>query len=242
MRRAAAAFVCVVCVLCGPSSVLLGCTESDAPPQQASSPPPDEQETIRRFREVFAARRPVFRNRFLGISTLQNPMDAWIVQELISETKPDLIIEAGTYHGGSALLWAMFQREVVPDGRVVTIDVEDVRDAAAVEHPLARERVDFLLGSSTAPEIVAEVRRRAEGKRVLVLLDSLHTADHVYGELRAYADLVPVGGYVVVQDTLVGPIGGIDRFLAERPDFVADRERERFLVTNTVKGYLKRVR
>jgi cephalosporin hydroxylase len=210
--------------------------------QQPSDPQSEEREAIRRFREVFAKHRPVFRNRFLGISTLQNPMDAWIVQELIAETKPDLIVEAGTYRGGSALLWAMIQREVVPDGRVVTIDIEDQRDAAAAEHPLARERVDFLLGSSTAPEIVAEVRRRAEGRRVLVLLDSLHTADHVYEELRAYADLVPVGGYVVVQDTLVGPIAAIERFLAEKPDFVADRDRERFLVTNTVKGYLKRVR
>lgn len=218
---------------------------SSREPEPASHPAaaaPSDEQVIREFRRIFAERKAVFRNRFLGISTLQNPMDAWIVQELITETKPELIVEAGTYHGGSAILWAMIQREVVPEGRVVTIDIEDKREPAARDHPIARERVDFLLGSSTAPEIVAEVRRRAEGKRVMVLLDSLHTADHVYAELSAYAPLVPVGGYVVVQDTLVGPIGGIRRFLDEHPEFEVDPSRERFILTNTRHGYLRRVR
>lgn len=249
MRATVAAIL--ACGLCG-SPILGGCGDSAPEGQTTASPPPGEpeirqpetrdEETIRRFRELFAARKPVFLNQFLGISTLQNPFDAWIVQELISEVKPDLIVETGTYQGGSAILWAMLQREVNPGGRVVTIDIEDKRDAAAAAHPIAVERVDFLLGSSTAPEIVAEVQRRAEGKRVLVLLDSLHTAEHVYDELQAYAHLVPVGGYVVVQDTPVGPIYGIHRFIAENPGFVPDRDRERFIVTNTFMGYLKRVR
>jgi cephalosporin hydroxylase len=195
-----------------------------------------------RFRQLWAKKNPVRKSTLFGISTLQNPMDAWVVQELISEVKPDLIIEAGTFHGGSAILWAMIQREVSPEGRVITIDIEDKREPAAIAHPIAKQRVDFLLGSSTAPEIVAEVQRRAEGKRVLVLLDSLHTADHVYDELKAYAHLVPVGGYVVVQDTVVGPIRGIERFIAEDPRFEPDRSRERFILQNTLKGYLRRVR
>ncbi len=133
------------------------------------------------------------------------------------------------------------QREVNPDGRVITIDIEDRRAPEAIAHAITKERVDFLLGSSTAPEIVAEVQRRAEGKRVFVLLDSLHTADHVYQELKAYAHLVPVGGYVVVQDTAVGPIGGIRRFIAEDPRFEPDRSRERFIIQNSISGYLRRV-
>jgi hypothetical protein len=49
---------------------------------------------------------PVFKNRFLGILTLQSPTDAWIVMEIMHEVKPDLIVEAGTFHGGSAAFWA----------------------------------------------------------------------------------------------------------------------------------------
>jgi cephalosporin hydroxylase len=210
--------------------------------ERGVEPPDGEREVIERFRRVWGARKAVFHSRLFGISTLQNPMDAWIVQELISEVKPDLIIEAGTYHGGSAILWAMLQREVNPDGRVITIDIEDQREAAAIAHPIARKRVEFLLGSSTDPEIVAQVQRRAEGRRVLVLLDSLHTPEHVYEELKAYAHLVPVGGYVVVQDTPVGPIEAIRRFIAEDPRFEPDRSRERFIIQNTIGGYLRRVR
>jgi cephalosporin hydroxylase len=204
--------------------------------------PLSKLQIIQRFRQIWAQRKPVSKSTLFGISTLQNPMDAWVVQELISEVKPDLIIEAGTYHGGSAILWAMIQREVNPEGRVITIDIEDKREPAAIAHPIAKQRVDFLLGGSTAPEIVAEVQRRAEGKRVLLLLDSLHTEDHVYNELKAYAHLVPVGSYVVVQDTLVGPIRGIERFIAEDPRFEPDRSKERFIIQNTLKGYLRRVR
>ncbi len=44
-------------------------------------------------------------NKWFGIPTQQNPNDVWIIQEIISETKPDFIVETGTAWGGSALLW-----------------------------------------------------------------------------------------------------------------------------------------
>lgn len=86
------------------------------------------------------------------------------------------------------------------------------------------------------------MHRRAQGKRVLVLLDSLHSAEHVAAELEAYAPLVAVDSYVIVQDTRMGPIAAIKAFLAANDSFVADRSRERYPDTNSVRGYLKRVR
>ena len=185
---------------------------------------------------------PAMRNRFLGVTTLQNPSDAWIVMEIIYDVKPDLMIDAGTFHGGSAALWAVIIEEVNPDGRVITIDIEDQREPGAIELPISKRRVDFLLGSSTDPEIVAEVHRRAEGKRVLVLLDSLHSKEHVAAELEAYSPLVPVGSYVIVQDTGLGALQAIDEFLAANDSFSADRSRERYADTNSVRGYLRRVK
>jgi cephalosporin hydroxylase len=202
----------------------------------------EEEEAIARFRNVvWLKRQPVFRNRFLGVSTLQNPLDAWIIQEIICEVAPDFIVETGTYHGGSAALWALLLEQVNPQGRVITIDIEDQREPAAIALSISQRRVDFLLGSSTDPAIVAEVERRVRGK-VLVILDSLHSKEHVAGELRAYAPLVSVGSYVIVQDTPVGPIDAIDEFLATDGRFEADRDRERFGLTNTVRGYLRRIR
>jgi cephalosporin hydroxylase len=116
-----------------------------------------------------------------------------------------------------------------------------------------QERVDFLIGSSTDPGIVAEVGRRVKGKSVLVILDSDHRKDHVLKELNSYADFVNLGSYIIVQDTDTnghpvlkgygpGPMEAVEEFLATNDDFVPDRSRERLLLTLHPKGYLKRVK
>ena len=185
---------------------------------------------------------PVFKNRFLGILTLQTPSDAWIILEIMYDVKPDLMIEAGTFHGGSATLWAIILEHINPNGRVITIDIRDEREPRATSLPISKRKIDFLLGSSTDSEIVAEIGRRAKGKRVLVMLDSLHSKDHVAAELDAYAPMVPVGSYIIVQDTFGGPEAAIHEFLAENDSFVADRSRERYPDTGSVYGYLRRVK
>jgi cephalosporin hydroxylase len=191
-------------------------------------------------------------NTFLGIRTLQNPLDVWVTFEIIHKVKPDVIVETGTHYGGSAALWAMFLEHVNPEGRVITIDIQN-KSAEARELPISRRRVDYLIGSSTDPEVLEEVRRRVAGKRVLVILDSMHTMDHVLDELRTYAPMVPQGSYIVVQDTAMnghptapgygpGPYEAVEAFLAETGDFVADRSQERLMMTNNPMGFLRRVR
>jgi cephalosporin hydroxylase len=191
-------------------------------------------------------------NRWLGVPTQQNPNDVWIHQEIICEVKPDFIVEAGTASGGSAALWAMVLKQVNPEGRVITIDIHDQAEAAR-RLPIVQQTVDFLVGSSTDPAIVAEVKRRVQGKRVLVILDSNHTKDHVLNELKAYAPLLELGSYMIVQDTDInghpvyedygpGPMEAVEEFLATNHDFVVDRSRERLLLTFHPKGYLKRVK
>ena len=96
---------------------------------------------------------------WLNIQTEQNPNDVWITEEIISETKPDLIIEAGTFYGGSALIWAMVQDQVNPSGSVVTIDIQNMSDEAK-QLPIAH-KIKFLIGSSTAPEIVDQIKQLA---------------------------------------------------------------------------------
>src|SRR5262245_36025097 len=89
------------------------------------------QELIDQFTVMWATSpHGLFQNRWLGVPTMQNPMDVWITQEIISEQKPDVIVEAGTFLGGSAALWATILEEVNPAGRVVTIDIEERADQA----------------------------------------------------------------------------------------------------------------
>lgn len=203
-------------------------------------------------RLVYEDKNALWSNRWLGIPTWQNPNDAWIIQEIISETKPDFIIEAGTFAGGSAALWATILREVNPAGRVITIDIHDSAHRAR-RLEVAQKMVTFVIGSSTDPKIVAEIAEQTKGKRVLVILDSDHRKDHVLKELESYAPLINVGSYIVVQDSNInghpvwsdfgpGPMEAIQDFLKSRKDFESDHDRERLHYTTNPQGYLKRVK
>lgn len=183
---------------------------------------------------------------WLGAQALKNPLDLWIYQEIMVETQPELIVETGTYRGGSALFLASVC-DLLDRGEVVSIDVEPLRDDYP-RHP----RVTYLGGrSSTDPEVVVEIRERAADRNTLVILDSDHSQGHVEAELAVYAPLVPVGCYLIVEDSnigrirkdlLPGPFEAIETFLAGSDAFEIDRGREKFLLTFNPSGYLRRVR
>lgn len=158
--------------------------------------------------------------RWMGRPAIQFPNDVWAMQELIWETKPDLIIETGIAHGGSLIMNASMLAlldmcEAIESGgtidpklskrKVLGIDI-DIRahNREKIEaHPMA-SRIQMIQGSSIAPDVIDQVKEIAQGhQRVLVSLDSNHTHDHVLAELEAYAPLTSVGSYCVVFDTLV---------------------------------------
>ncbi len=157
---------------------------------------------------------------WLGRPAIQFPNDAWAMQELIWQIKPDLIIETGIAHGGSLMLSASMLAlldmcEAIETGatidpkqskrKVLGIDI-DIRahNREAIEaHPMS-SRIEMIQGSSIEPDVVEQVQQIAKGyERVLVCLDSNHTHDHVLAELEAYAPLTSVGSYCVVFDTIV---------------------------------------
>jgi cephalosporin hydroxylase len=185
--------------------------------------------------------------RWLGTPVLKCPLDLWIYQELLHELRPDLIVECGTASGGSALYLASIC-ELLSHGRVITIDV--VRDDSRPAHP----RLEHVHGSSIAPEVVARVRAAAaDAERVLVILDSDHSAEHVGRELEAYAPLVTPGSYVIVEDTNLdgnpvlpgwgpGPRAAVEAFLRRHREFEVDRTREKLLLTFNPGGFLRRTR
>ncbi len=182
---------------------------------------------------------------WMGVPVLKFPSDLWLYSEIINEVKPDLIVETGTWQGGSALYFASLL-DLQGHGEVVSIDVEH-------RWPLPQhQRVTFLQASSVGEEALSLVREKASAAtRVLVILDSDHRAAHVSQELAAYADLVTSGSYLVVEDGTVnghptlpewgpGPYEATQAFLATRDDFVVDRSCERYLITNNTRGYLRR--
>lgn len=211
----------------------------------------EEQEGIvRLFYEL-----GIYRNMYwLGIPVIKTPSDMWMMQQVISEVRPDFIIEAGTFLGGSALYFAhVLDGLELPEAKVITIDTKD-RTSAVSKLALWKKRVRFVHGSSTAPEVIEQISERVAGKKVLVVLDSSHAKTHVLRELAAYAPLVSPGSYIVAEDTSLdgmllrptlgpGPMAAVTEFLESElgAKFEPDSSREGLLVTFHPGGWLHRV-
>lgn len=209
----------------------------------------EDREVIRRFQDLYFRRwlhqgADTQNLSWFGHLLLKCPLDLWIYQELLVRTRPDVVIETGTWQGGSALYLATVF-DLIGRGRVITVDV--TTKPGRPEHP----RISYVTGSSTDPSIVALVREAVGRDRAMVILDSDHHAAHVYDEIVAYGPLVHVGDYLVVEDGIVnghpvwedfgaGPWEAVDRLLSESDEFVVDERCERFLMTFNPRGYLRR--
>lgn len=201
--------------------------------------------------EWWAAKESTFfANTFMGLSCLQHPFDAWITQEIIFETRPEVIVECGSFGGGSAVMWATLMEQYTSDALVVAVDIEDHMHQAR-ELPVWDRSVLFVHGSSVDPATVEQVAAIVHDRRTMVILDSAHTEDHVTMELSAYASMVSQGCYAIVQDGFVngnpcepdwgpGPLEAIEKFLLTDSRFAIDRSRERMMFTFNPSGFLLR--
>lgn len=183
---------------------------------------------------------------WLGKPIWQNVLDLWTIQETLAEVRPALLIETGTNQGGSSYYYAQLF-DLMDHGAVITCDVTRM-------HELAHPRVEYLIGSSTGPEVFERIRDAAGAADgpVMVILDSDHSQPHVAAELELYAPLVTPGSFLLVQDgstdTLElfrsgrpGPLPAIHEFLPRHPEFELDRARcERFPITHHPDGWLRR--
>lgn len=198
-------------------------------------------------RLYYDSRESTWQNtRWMGNEVLKLPLDLWLYQEYLFELKPDVIVESGTFMGGSALFLA-HMLDILGHGEIISIDV--VHREGRPEHP----RITYISGSSTDPAIVADITARIDGRKTLVILDSDHSEGHVYAELQVYAPLVCVGSLLIVEDTNVnghpvypefgpGPMEALDRFLAENGDYAHDPQAHKFFMTFNPRGVLRRLR
>lgn len=209
--------------------------------------------------KISAQHKLMYRPTWLGRPIVQLSDDIVMMQELIWTVRPDVVVETGMAHGGSAVFYASMLALTGGD-KVVSVDVEiRPHNRAAVEaHPLA-PRIEMIEGSSVDAAVVERVRRAVEGAgRVLVVLDSNHSCDHVLQELELYAPLVADDSYLVAMDgaqKLVHdipsgkpewkddhPLRAIEVFLDRHGEWEADPHYNRMLVTANPKGFLRRRR
>jgi len=210
----------------------------------------------------------VYTFSWFGRPIIQLPDDLVRMQEVVYRVKPDAIVETGIAHGGSLVFYASLLRAMGGGGRVIGVDVEiRAHNRSAIERHEFIESIELIEGSSIDPEIVDRVRRSVgSARRVLVVLDSNHTRDHVRAELEAYAPLVSVDSYVVACDGLMKDVAGAPRskpewrednpyaaigeFVKDHPEFVCEQppwpfdesEGLRRNVTYWPSAWLRRVR
>lgn len=204
---------------------------------------------------------------WMGRPIIQLPQDMVALQEIIMEVQPDLIIETGIAHGGSIVFSASMlelldiyapKPEVCREVVGVDIEIRPHNRRAIEIHPMYR-KITMLEGSSTAEDIAAQVRAIAKRhKKIIVLLDSCHTEEHVLHEMELYAPLVSVGSYLVVYDTAVefvdkpytdrpwakgnNPYTAVQRFLETHTEFEVDKMIEqKYVITSCPDGWLKRI-
>ena len=199
---------------------------------------------------------------WLGRPIIQLPPDIVAMQEIIWRVRPDLIIETGIARGGSLVFYASMLELLDGKSLVVGIDIElRKHNREAIEaHPMSG-RIRMIEGSSVDPAVVEQVSALSAGaETVLVVLDSLHTHDHVRRELDLYSPMVTRGSYLVVFDTIIefmpddyfperpwgkgdNPYTAVQDFLQSTDRFELDEEYEnKLLISVSPGGYLQCVR
>ncbi|MBI5064360.1 MAG: class I SAM-dependent methyltransferase [Desulfatitalea sp.] len=182
---------------------------------------------------------------YFGVKTYKSPIDAWIYQEIIFETQPDVIVEIGNANGGSGLLLAHLC-DLMDRGRVICLDIDQRKiHKKTKNHP----RITLIEGDACANFAKVE-KMIAKDARVLVIEDSAHTFENTLNVLRRYCKLIKPGDYFIVEDSIChhgldagpnpGPYEAIESFVTENTEFEIDRSRERYFITWNPKGYLKR--
>lgn len=200
---------------------------------------------------------------WLGVPIIQLPADIMALQEIIWRVKPTVIIETGVARGGS-LIFSASMLQLLGQGKVLGIDI-DIRDhnREEIEKSPFADRIKMFQSDSTSPNVKLFLDEEINSNdRVMVILDSNHSYDHVKKEMSLYADYVSVGQYLVVADTLLGyltkeetpkrssmwypgdePLSAINDFMIQDDRFLKDEiTNSKLILSASPGGYLIRVK
>lgn len=209
--------------------------------------------------EILGNYKYTYNFKWLGVPIIQCPQDIVAIQELIWNVKPDVIVETGIAKGGSLVLSASILHLLNNNGRVIGVDI-DIRDENRIiiqNHPLS-SRINLIQGSSIDRAVFEKVKALIQpNNKVMVILDSNHTHEHVIEELRLFSSIVDKGSYLIVMDTNIddmpndyfvdrpwgrgnNPKTAVHEFLKTTDRFEIDSDiHNKLLITVAPDGYLK---
>jgi cephalosporin hydroxylase len=184
---------------------------------------------------------------YRGVQAIRCPFDYVLYQMIISEIRPDLIIEIGTHKGGGSLYLADLL-DTIGSGMIHTLDITEAYDKSLLKNP----RIKVFSDGWEKYDL-----READGfSKILIIEDGAHTYEHSIGALKKFAPLVSPGSYLIVEDGILdelgmkekysgGPVRAIHEFLKDNPNFEIDRKWCDFFGKNAtfnIDGYLKRIK
>lgn len=145
--------------------------------------------------------------------------------ELVAVRQPRRILEIGTARGGTLYL---LSRATHPEALLVSVDISERNYRADLLRSFARDRqrIELLVGDSTAESTRAESRRLFPDGVDLLFLDGDHSYEGISRDFELYWRLVQPGGMIVFHDIVEdnrtrhgidtgGWTGGVPRFWAE---------------------------
>lgn len=198
---------------------------------------------------------------WLGVPVIQYPQDLIALQDVIWKSRPDIIIETGVARGGSLIFNASMLELINSNGFVIGIDI-DIRqhNRDVIENHFLAKKIKLIEGSSVDKFTVNNVQKIIPtGSKVMVILDSNHTYEHVLKELELYSQFVTNGNYLVVMDTVIAemqprhfenrpwdnknnPMKALKEFLTLNDKFIIDKDvTNKLLLTVAPNSYLKKI-
>lgn len=172
--------------------------------------PFNRRQALKRLGEFHAAKRPLdeivqwamsfgTQGKF-RVKTTQIPSEINGLATEVAKLQPKVIVEIGTYEGGTSLIWAQLASE-----QVVTCDITPPGPRGdlirAFPPPGSNCRVSILTGDSHSADFAARVEKELGGARVdFMFIDGDHTEAGVEADYRTYRHLVRNGGIIAFHD------------------------------------------
>ena len=172
--------------------------------------PFNRRQALKRLREFHAVKRPLdeivqwamsfgTKGKF-RVKTTQIPSEINRLAAEVAKLKPKVIVEIGTYEGGTSLIWAQLASE-----RVVTCDISPPGPRGelikAFPPPGSDCKVSILTGDSHSADFAARVEAELGGAQAdFLFIDGDHREAGVEADYRTYRHLVREGGLIGFHD------------------------------------------
>ena len=183
---------------------------------------------------------------WLGRRIERSPADLVAYQELIATVRPEWIIET-RWFGGERTSFLASICDSLGHGRVLSVRAQS--RGKREQHP----RIEYVTGAPAAERTLNEVREIVGDAPSAMVILSPARRTVLLDEFSAYAPMVGVGSYVIVENTILngnpvlpefgpGPNEAVKMILNSRGDFTRDLRAEGAGPTFNPGGFLKRVR